>query len=119
MSERDDLAKLVFIADNNAAIDPESEWKQLQATPKYLTYAYHVAEAILSAGYRKPQQITAVEELDALPDAVLILTEQGGYWESIKRMDGKNWWKEPGARDVSPSADLTLPAIVLHVGSGE
>jgi len=73
-----------------------------------------LAHAILAAGYRKPRTITTMEELDALPDGVLILTEQGGYWESIKRMDGKNWWKEPGATFVSPSSDLTLPVTVLH-----
>lgn len=76
--------------------------------------ASRLADVILAAGYRKPRTITEYEELDALPDGVLILTEQGGYWESIKRMDGMNWWKEPGAYNVSLSADLTLPATVLH-----
>ena len=80
-------------------------------------YADNTASRILAAGYRKPRTITTVDELDALPDAVLILTEQGGYWESIKRMDRKNWWHEPGSTNVSPSEDLTLPATVLHEGA--
>ena len=77
---------------------------------------HDAADAILAAGYRKPRTITTAEELDALPHEALILTEDGGYWESIKRIDGKNWWKEPGSTKVSPSTDLTLPATVLHEG---
>lgn len=54
MSEREDLAKLVFIADNSAAADPEIEWAILQQNPKYLRYAYDIADAVLAAGYVKP-----------------------------------------------------------------
>lgn len=79
-------------------------------------YADQTADRILASGYRKPRTITAAEELDALPDGVLILTEQGGYWESIKRIDGMNWWHEPGRSSVTRSEDLTLPATVLHEG---
>lgn len=73
------------------------------------------AARVLAAGYRKSRTVTAEVELDALPDGVIILTEQGGIWESIKRHDGLNWWKEPGAKSsVSASYDLTLPATVLY-----
>lgn len=53
MSEREDLAKLVFMADNSAAGDAEKEWAFLRQSPKYLRYAYDIADAVLAAGYVK------------------------------------------------------------------
>lgn len=77
------------------------------------------AEAMLKAAdavdpLRNPWIIETVEGLDSLLDGTLILTEQGGYWEASEwRGRGRNWWKEPGRREVSRSEDLALPAIVL------
>lgn len=63
----------------------------------------------------KPQIINSPEEADNLPSDVLILTEQGGYWESVKRDSYKNWWTEPGStRNPVTSEDLTYPATVIH-----
>lgn len=107
MSERDELADLATIIGEQFEHHPGPACSLCEDINS-------AAAAVRMMGYRKPRTITTVEELDALPDAVLVLTEQGGYWESIKRMDGKNWWKEPGARNVSPSEDLTLPATVLY-----
>jgi len=103
MSARDELAGI--LKENRAPWVTNTEHREMEQTQ---------ATAILAAGYRKPRTITTFEELDALPDGVLVLTEQGGYWESIKRMDGLNWWKEPGASNVSRSLDLTLPATILY-----
>lgn len=71
-------------------------------------------ERILAAGYRKPQQVTTVRELHALPTDAVIRTVFGAVF--VK--DG-GWWAETGTRDKSLSADLDLPATVLHVGGAE
>ena len=51
MSERDELAKMLFTTDNSAALDPDIEW--LTAKPEHMDYAYVLADAVLAAGYRK------------------------------------------------------------------
>ena len=69
------------------------------------------------AAIDKAATITTAEQADELPGLVLIVTEQGGYWESIMRGDGKNWWQEPGTPGggyVAASEDLTYPARVIH-----
>ena len=105
MTARDDEARLLNWARELA--DPD--W--CLSVPKPAKDAIRQLVAVIEA---KPRTITTAEELDALTDGVLVLTEQGGYWESVKRMDGLNWWKEPGASKVSRSDDLTLPATVLY-----
>lgn len=66
-----------------------------------------------------PTIVTTYEELDALPDGSLIVSEQGGYWQAIKRQDGLNWWIEPGSKGVHATDDLTLPAEVLAKGEDD
>lgn len=122
MTARDELAELLANHESMGcgccAYGPTTPEQSKAADALEVSdYMVVLADAILAAGYRKPRTVTTVEELDALPDAVLVLTEQGGYWESIKRMDGRNWWHEPGNTNVSPSEDLTLPATVLHEGA--
>lgn len=51
MSERDKLARLVFIADNTGAKDPSGEWDI--APSSYKEYAYRIADEVLAAGYAK------------------------------------------------------------------
>ncbi len=68
----------------------------------------------------QPEVINSPEEANSLPSDTLILTEQGGYWESVsKHPDGGHWWREPGTPDVgwkgnSSAEDLTYPATVIH-----
>lgn len=71
-------------------------------------------DILLAAGYRKPQQVTTVRELHALPNESVIRTDKGFVFEK----DG-HWWAEPGSRDKSLAADIDLPATVLHVGGTE
>ena len=103
-TQRDELA--VFLVNHDIAVG------NFVSRPK----AYDGrADAILAAGYRKPRTITTVEELDALPDGTIILSEVGGCWEAGEwRGHGMNWWKEPGRREIAHSEDLALPATVLY-----
>ncbi|WNM64523.1 hypothetical protein SEA_MIDNIGHTRAIN_36 [Arthrobacter phage MidnightRain] len=64
------------------------------------------AEAVLAAGYRKPQQVTTVEELEALPAGTLLRclrVYQNPEWPTVflhagsKRMPWLNL--DPGDRD--------------------
>lgn len=68
----------------------------------------------------KTQIINSPEEADNLPEGVLMLTEQGGYWESHRNPWRMGlWWREPGDRSEGwkvniTSEDLTYPATVIH-----
>lgn len=53
MTERDELAKLLFTTDNSRMKDPQGEW--LAAEPRHLAYVYNMADALIAAGYRKHQ----------------------------------------------------------------
>lgn len=94
MSARDELAKLLFVADNHNAKDADAEWEFLQQTPKYLAAYHQMAGAILAAGYRRPRIITTAEERDALPDGSVVLAEGVAYQHYASQVD--------------------LPATVLH-----
>lgn len=93
-------------------------WEEL--TPYEIEMSLIEAEYMISAADKvqaKLNEVPDAEDADSLPHHTLILTEQGGYWETIKRVDGKNWFKEPGAPGggyVASSADLTYPATVIH-----
>ena len=67
------------------------------------------AEAAIRA--MLPRQVTTIRELHALPTDTVIRNLFGAVF--VK--DG-GWWAETGARDKSLSADLDLPATVLHEG---
>ena len=111
MSERDDLAKLLFVADNSGALDPELEWRT--AKPEHQDYAYILADAILAAGYRKPRTI---------PDAHLLSATDGSYpvdhraGTIAQSADGSVWRFDEGAWDNLGwgSAALRGPATVLY-----
>jgi len=80
-------------------------------------YGYNpqgAAEAILAAGYRKPRTVTTVEELDALAEHAVILSDEGGVFEHEH-----GWWRVTGSRDPMASSELALPATVLHEGVSE
>lgn len=78
-----------------------------------------LADAILAAGYRKPQQVTTEEELDALPPGSVVLSlsylgQPSGQRISFQRWPDGDWHR--GARSGSTHPDNFLPATVLHVG---
>lgn len=71
-----------------------------------------LAQHLHNLGYRKPRTITTVRELHALATDAVIRTQFGAVF--VK--DG-GWWAETGTRDKALSADIDLPATVLHDGS--
>jgi hypothetical protein len=110
--ERDELAKLAFVADNHVTGDPHAEWEVLGKNPKYVGYVYEIADAILAAGYRKPRTITTVEELDALPVGSVILDPAG---LSLHKNEFTGWCASNGAKNISGEMlDEALPATVLY-----
>jgi hypothetical protein len=109
----DELAKLLFITDNNAAPDPEHEWEM--ATRHNSPYAecyYVMADAAMAAGYRKPRTITTTRELDALPVGSVVLDQFG---LSLHKNAFTGWCASNGATNI-PTDMLeqeALPATVL------
>lgn len=80
------------------------------------SHAGHIATALLAAGFRKPRTVTNVEELDALPNESLILDAQNRCREGLTSIEGRNWWRTMGPAKVLASAEIQLPATVLHEG---
>ena len=74
-------------------------------------------ERILAAGYRKPRTITTAEELDALPEGTVVLSESyhsgvDGMALSFQRWYDGDWHR--GGRSGSTHPDNFLPATVLY-----
>lgn len=84
-----------------------------------MSLVQHQAQVALDADYRRPQQINRAEELDALGTKSVILDANGTPlvcdgdaaqpWASVcEDPQGGPIWLD--------SADVALPATVLHVG---
>lgn len=75
-----------------------------------------IADAILAAGYRKPQQVTTVQELDALPVGSVVRTDRAGVYEKGCFPDEPDfpYWLVTGMSREFASLVLSLPATVLH-----
>lgn len=114
--ERDELAKLLFLADNDAAPDPYHEWEMTSRhNPPGAKYVYEMADSILRAGYTKPRTITTAEELDALPERSVVMGADGyvarrfpGGWRVLVVEPASSPWLTDTLEDVD------LPATVLH-----
>lgn len=104
--ERDDLERI--IAERYHAPRPE---------PTVLDSA--IAGAILAAGYRKPRQVTTIEELDALPvGSVILMLDRGYVYE--RTGDESTFPEDDWASPLHYVMDEDfLPATVLHVGGGD
>lgn len=115
MNNRNELAKLLFIADNHAAKWGEKEWELLKEDSRNMQYVYDMADAILAAGYSRPRTVSTVAELDALPEGAVILAESTG--DSYQKNHEDEWfiWGG-GGRDA---ADVDLPASVLYEPEGK
>jgi len=112
MSDKDELAKLLFIADNQDSEDPDHEWEMTtRHDPDFTKYAFALADAILAAGYRKPRTITTREELDALPSGTAILDSDGNT-----NVLHDNGWVLPGSGGgyTSWAVAQALPVTVLY-----
>ena len=49
--KRTQMARLIFIADNAGAPDPNKEWTEAEAYHRQ--YAYNIADGLIAAGYKK------------------------------------------------------------------
>ncbi|MEV7472258.1 hypothetical protein AB0N33_00910 [Pseudarthrobacter oxydans] len=111
--ERDELVKLIAEADGSGHFLRNGR-----------NFAYGpLADAILAAGYRRPRQVTTVEELDALPVGSVVRTAgtdtddprvavKDGMWKSESE-----WFVADSSEWCLDSTELDdLPATVLHIG---
>lgn len=78
-------------------------------------------DAILTHFQRKPQQVTTVEELDALPDGSVILIPSAA---NVAIRDGNGDWALGGRQTPFTTAKVHkglhgAAAMVLHVGGAE
>lgn len=78
----------------------------------------YTTRRILAAGFRKQQQITTAEELDALPEYTVILDSDEVIRERLDDPE-TNCALWLGRRGYALSYRVPLPATVLHVGSNE
>ena len=111
-TELKDLQMAIFRSNRlNTQIDLQDD-RRLEGSQ--LAWAGFAAASLLRAGYRKPRQVTTVEELDALPAGTVI--RDGDPLTCIKWGDG-TWGTFAGGS--CPTSRITLPATVLHVGGAE
>lgn len=71
-------------------------------------------DAILAAGYRRPRQVTTVEELDALPEGTTIVDQAERLTLEETSIQYLEWVDRHGN-----ACHVELPATVLHVGGTE
>jgi hypothetical protein len=53
MSEREEIAALLFVTDNSRSVSPWSEWEHVKQDPRLVEYVYAMADALIAAGYSK------------------------------------------------------------------
>lgn len=85
---------------------------------------FTLADVILSAGYRKPQQVTTPEEANELPDRSAILTPGQIIFRKWADYygEGKDGWERELGQVVPAELldeDSHFPATVLHVGGDD
>jgi hypothetical protein len=100
MSERDELAKLLFTL-------PVSD-RGGDTAPEIINLCDEAAQAILAAGYNKPRTVTTVEELDALPEGTTIVDQAERLTLEETSMSCLEWVDRHGN-----ACHVELPATVL------
>ena len=102
MNEREELAEVVWdLALRHLGVATSS--------------SKHMADELLAAGYRKPRQVTTVEELDALPYNSIVMFDEGWRTSVAERQAESMRWCVPGCLEyIRPEA--LLPATVIHEG---
>ncbi|GAA3705745.1 hypothetical protein GCM10023081_47020 [Arthrobacter ginkgonis] len=83
-TEREDLARAIFIADNANAPDAAREWDW--ADDEKVAYAFAIADGLIAAGYRKaaPALIAATAIVAALQEAVDELDHRAATLEAAQ-----------------------------------
>ena len=71
MSERDELARDIFTADNfrmstEQAHAEWAEWIKGGTDPKQ-NYCYEIADGLLAAGWSRPRVVSSMDEVASLP----------------------------------------------------
>lgn len=76
--------------------------------PRRDTYWLPIAEHLVAVGFRLPQRITTIGDLDTIPVRTVIVDD----WETVWRRGEVSWF----ACDKHPDAParIVLPASVLH-----
>lgn len=110
MTERDELAKEIFIVDNSRMTREQAAagWEEVQPE-----YAFHIADGLRAAGYRRPRLIKTAAELDKLPLRSVVLDGVGNPW---KRADDGTWWCGPYSDQTTPMLALLGPVRVISEG---
>lgn len=113
-TERDKLAEIIM--------SPESFDGGPASCGPNDVYAARTADAVLAAGYRKPQQVTTPQEVDALPEGTVIRDASGTVRERFNdpATDAALWFRS-GIKGYVLSGQFAsgalLPATVLHRGA--
>lgn len=107
-TQREELARDIFVADNSSIPSAGDEWDTFCAVidAPLSHYAYGIADGLITKGYRKPRAITTVEELDALPDEIIL--RSGGV--TYEHHDG--WFHGVDGSNVVAES-ISLPAAIL------
>lgn len=118
--ERDELARELFIADNFNQPREQSivDWQWFMETPRFAVRIERykaMAEGVITAGYRKPRQITTVEELDTLHGSTVLRDDNGQLFEQnwMLATPYATWWECLSDAD-NPRRRPMLPATVLY-----
>jgi hypothetical protein len=125
-NERDELARAI----GNAiieSIDPDVHYAAYGTSDLFATVdgefsLIKVADAILAAGYRKPEVVTSAEELKALPVGSIIDAENGGpaqirnYYGSSQRYIEYVYSDDDRAHSEDHFAEFMGKATVLYRG---
>jgi hypothetical protein len=96
VNDRDELAQLMYIADNSNQSEEEAleDWA-LYTEDLRDTYTHRMADAILAAGYRKPRTITTPYQLESLPFGSAVQTSDESD-TVVLRCDGNNFRNQSG-----------------------
>ena len=106
---RDDLDELM--AAGHEAPNDYFEGEEIAATANALAYALGHALAEIDA--LKPRVITTAAELDAEPDATVVISEQGGIWEACE-IGGVRYYLEPGDKEACGAASIAFPVTIIY-----
>jgi len=122
MSARDELAKLLAVTRYPHIGDA---WDERDDRSPAKHFSYKEADAILAAGYRKPQAITTAEEIRELPALTIVVyddTSTGGLLQTyVVPDDGTVMFKDCGefhlmtfGGDYIDAKDMPLPLTAVY-----
>ncbi|MCK8670980.1 hypothetical protein M1M07_07595 [Rhodococcus sp. HM1] len=111
--QRDELAKVLGEHTLSYWSSEEPDSTRCKCGWRGSGFDLHRVDTILAAGWRKPRTITAVAEIDALPEMSVVLIpipEEGGAICAQKDIA----WFMPGGADPVAVSGGHLPVTVLY-----